>query len=779
IMISVGFVSTILVFLDTETNATARQVAGPVSRADLVITTQDTTLVDKINTAVDRVDGVDRVEPTYSTYGSIGRSGVELTSALPDRLQWQGLDAGRWPGEGEIAVSTRLADSAGVSIGDQLAVSRYGEDSSPLRVVGILPDSTSLLCGLSDQAVVAPGWFDPASANTVWAVTLDPGADPATVRQAIESAMPGASVATSTEYAQMLVTDLTQGVDVYRAILLVFGAIALLVSMMIISNTFTILIAQRRRQIGLLRAVGAGVGQVRRSLLGEALIIGAIGSVLGVLIGIGLGAAGAAASGSLSAGLRLPPSLAAAGVAGLAITVLAALVPALRTSAVMPLEALRSAPESTRSRPIGMISAIGSVAVLVGGIGLLVWSFQISSQVLLVTVAGSFLLALAVLMAAPVYVPLLIKVLGVVPARLGTTGRLAAVNAVRNPRRTAATSLALMLAVGLIVTLQVGSASVKASAVNGIDNRYPVPLIISSYDKPLPPGLSGQLAAVTGVGAATEVISAEGTIGNTTTDIQGLAPDASMVINDLALDDHTLLVGPTQALDWVTDGQQVSLTSGDVQVPVTVRISRVADSGPVTTAATVRALDPRAKLTGIWCSVPDRTTEAARATLEQVNNTVPDRADVSVGGSLAESVTLNEVLDALLLVATVLLGAAVAIALIGVGNTLGLSVLERTRESALLRALGMYRGQLRAMLAIEALLLALVGALVGILAGIGFGWLGARALLAEMEQPVVFAMSWPQTALDVLIAAVAGLAASVLPAHRAAQASPTEALAEV
>jgi len=226
-------------------------------------------------------------------------------------------------------------------------------------------------------------------------------------------------------------------------------------------------------------------------------------------------------------------------------------------------------------------------------------------------------------------------------------------------------------------------------------------------------------------------------------------------------------------------GDRVELSFQGREQEVVLVASAVADAGMlVVSGPQLDALAPRAPTAAVWAAVTDRD-QAAEVTAG-IRKAMAGQPGLELGGSLPQAAEIGTLLDTLLRIATGLLAVAVLIALIGVGNTLGLSVLERTRESALLRALGLQRRQLRVMLAVEAAQLALVGAMVGVLAGIGFGSVGAAALARETEMGAVhLAVSLPQTLAVVLVSCLAGVLASVLPARRAARTSPTAALAEV
>lgn len=799
IAISVGFVTTTLVFVETESGSIRDQVAAPARAADVVISPGELPYEDeaaledvadlkpKLAQEIAATDGVGEVAVVPTQYATVGGRPIELTPVVSDGLQWRKLAEGAWPRTAdEMAIDAALADEIGAQVGDTISMTIWRADSEPeqFRISGILTSSTSLLSGVNYTGTLAAESLVDLefASDVIWLVDAAPGTDIDALVAQLNAMLDGHEgwfvAQTSDTFATTLVNDLSNGVDVFRTILLVFGAIALVVGMLIIANTFTILIAQRRRQIGMLRAVGASIGQVRRELLVEAILLGTIGSVLGLIGGIGLGAIAATVTGSIHSGLAIPWTIAVAFLVGVVITVLAAWLPSLRTSRIRPMEALRAAATDDARLHPGMITTIVSCLLVTGGIALLALAVTADGNQTLLAVGSAALLALGVLLGAGWFVPALVKLLGLAPARIGPTPRLAVANAVRNPKRATATCLALMLAVGLVTTLQVGTASVKQSTEAGINDAYPVPLILDAGD--VSDTLVDQVREVQGItGAATLWQGTLGLFGEEYT-VSGIGSDVDQVIPGLSIAADELLVDPNMALaQGLEDGDTIEATTpAGTTITLTVRVHKAAAYGlPVANLDSLRTWnDGEVVPSRVWATLDSRDTDDARQVMEDVQAIAPD---AYLSGSIVESTLLTQILDILLLVATGLLGAAVLIALIGVGNTLGLSVLERTRESGLLRALGLQRAQLRGTLAIEAVLLALAGALVGIVAGIGFGWFGTWAVMAEMEETAVLQIPWGLIGIDAAIAVCAGILASVLPARRAVSVPPTVALADV
>lgn len=799
IAISVGFVTTTLVFVETESGSIRDQIAAPARAADLVVSSSDAPIASEddaetvaglqseLAQEIAATDGVGVVATVPTQYAGIGGRPVELTPAVLDELQWRELAEGAWPrGTDEVAIDAALAEELEVQVGDTVSMTVWDteSDQAELRVSGILTSSTSLLSGVNYTATLAPEAMTDLdrAGNVIWLVDVAAGADVDTVLADLNAMLAGDGdwfvAEPSDSYASRLVNDLSNGVDVFRTILLGFGAIALVVGMLIIANTFTILIAQRRRQIGMLRAVGGSTGQVQRELLAEAVLLGAIGSALGLVGGIGLGALAATITGSIHSGLAIPWTIAVAFLIGVVITVLAAWLPSLRTSRIRPLEALRAAAtDDARTHP-GVVTTLVSGLLLAGGIALLVFAVTGDSNQVVLAVGSAVLLALAVLLGAGWYVPALVRLLGIIPARVGPTPRLAVANAVRNPKRATATCLALMLAVGLVATLQVGTASAKQSTEAGISDAFPVPLILDAGQSS--DGLVEQVRRVEGITGATTLWTGSLSLFGQDGMVSGVGSEVDQVIPGLTIGPDELLLDAQTALSQeLEDGDTVEATTPTgSSINLHVRVHNAAAYGwPIVNLDSLRAWnDGDVAPSQVWADLDSRDADTARQVVEDVQAIAPE---AYLSGSIVESTMLTQILDLLLLVATGLLGAAVLIALIGVGNTLGLSVLERTRESGLLRALGLQRAQLRGTLAIEAVLLAVAGALVGVVAGLGFGWFGTWAVMTEMDEVTILEIPWGLIGVDAAIAVCAGILASVLPARRAASVPPTVALADI
>lgn len=795
IMISVGFLVSCLVSVATESNAISRSVTAPTSSSD-VVAQLEADPDRKYQTLLAGVPGVAAVEATYvgySAFSSSGGAGQLTLYSVPThpRLRWATVTAGTWPSHpDELAVGRTTAREYGLDVGDTVNLARDGESSQQqlMRITGVTDQSRSMFSGLGDSAFVDDSYFarQPELPPPTFLIIAEAATTAEALVTAVERVLPPETyVKTSAAVSEETVAGMTDGVDVFRYLLLAFGAIALLVGSIIIANTFTIVIAQRRRQIGLLRAVGASSRQVRDQVLSESLIIGVVGALLGVGLGVAMAAIATSITGSIADGMRVPAgTVSLAATVGLVVTVLAALAPAARAMRVSPLEALRPVNDTVTESRIGRLRSVIALALIAAGGGVIALGLNLAAGRLIVAIAGSFLLAVGIVLATPTFLPRALRLLGRGAGAIGVTGRLAAANTVRNPARAAATCTALMLAVGLIVTLQVGAASMKSSVNATLNNEFPVDLTITNLAGPLSPEVISAVQGVPGIKATTEVAVIDASVkdGESEVRVAGLRPDAGQVVaaGFGRLNDQVALAhASTLAMLGLGSGEQITVSYHGREATFTLQISDVADyTMVVITSGALADLAPTAPVASLWAAAADRSH--AGSVTAGVRKVMAQQPGLALAGSLPQSASVNELLDRLVQVATALLAVAVIIALIGVGNTLGLSVIERTRESALLRALGLQRRQLRMMLAAEAILLALVGALVGIAAGAMFGLIGTAALVQEADMDELhFAMSAPQTLGVVGGTVLAGALASVLPGRRAAQASPTAALAEV
>lgn len=790
--LGVMFLAVTLLLSDTLAAGLRTQVAGSIGDYTAVVSDDSGEITPAQEQTVRRTTGVAAVEAVQSrTIISGGNTVVGLATAP---TQGRGsYPQGRAPRtDGEIALTENALAALSVDVGGTVSVPAEsgppGAAAEPvvLRVVGVVEPSgdttfpTSMPAGVATNATMSR--LAGKTSYLELRVVGTPGTSPEQLRDALAAAIgPGPSVRTGAEEVDHRVQQLAGGHDLLTQVLVGFAAVALFTCMIVVANTFTILLAQRQRQLALLRCVGAGRGQIVRSVLAEAVILGALASLAGLVLAVGLGELGVFAADRYLAdvlpvdGLVVSPValLAPFGV-GIVLTVLAALLPAVRATRTSPLAALR--PETPPTGRVRVVRVVLGVLGVGAGVGLLGWG--VSQGDLTGGIAGGFLSFAGVLALGPVLVPLLVgAVRGLARVSVGAPGALAVENARRNPRRAAATTSALLIGVTLITMMTVGATIARTVSDEEISGQVPVDAVVSSATgEGVTAAQVERLRTVPGIEATTVIHEIpEATIRGREETVVAMSlvdPEVRDVLRAPRLVEGlapgVVLLDPTTAATaGVVDG-------GTVTVPWGRATARVAKVGaPVAPVSDVSGRQGRAV---VWLRMADDADpdEVSNA----LNRAAADEGGLQVSSPAAARAELDRAVDAVLLVTIALLAVAVLIALVGVGNTLGLSVIERTRESALLRALGLTGRQLRGMLAVEAAVLSAVAVVLGVAMGIGYGWAGIATLFADIaDDGVPLVVPWARIALVAAVAIVAGLLASVLPARHAARVAPAAALA--
>ncbi|WP_336857297.1 FtsX-like permease family protein [Sinomonas albida] len=803
VLLAVGFLTGTLIMNASTTASLVASVGQDYAKADLVVSPAkpDGTLTAADAAAVARTPGVAASYPeqqlsVQATAGSATVSGLLRNLAPGDQLEPVALTSGAWPTTtAQVAVDAKTASARGLHVGSTVTLAGEGAPgtkAAPLTISGIMAASSDPQQSSAAQFAATEGTLaalaGPQPAYETITVALVPGSDRAAVASALDAAVhePAGSVMTPAEKTIDQVKRFTGGADRLTVILLAFAAVALLVAGLVVANTFSVLIAQRTRELALLRCVGAGRNQIRASVILEALVTGCVASVLGVGLAIGVVAVIVAVLAQNPeyrfATLAVPLSSAVVGLAtGTALAVLAALLPARAATRVSPLAALRPADEPSLRRSGGRVRlAIGATCVALGGVGL---GIGAASNNLLLAVPAGAVTFVGVGLAATFFVPRLVTAAGLLASPAGVPGRMAAVNAVRNPRRTTATASALIIGVTLVSMMMTGAATAQDALATSLDRHFPVD--ISVQGAPGQAFTAEQLAAVAGTRGveASAVLRPVGTVVTRTDPKTIHAPVYEISSGDARAVVHNSDNWPVAGSIVLPRGAQVATAPvqpapgapGAASQPLPVRLGTATELPGLVLPGTVAA-QPGQQPQQVWIAADptlDATALAALRTDVSHSLGVPE-SDVS--GAVIEKATFSQVISTLLMVVVGLLAVAVLIALIGVANTLSLSVLERTRENSLLRALGLNRGQLRGMLALEALLVAVVAAIIGTALGVVYGWLGALSAIGSFAT-VTAVIPWLQIAGVVAVAAVAGLAASVIPARRAARLSPVVGLA--
>lgn len=802
VMLGVGFLAATLMVGGTTTATLQNSIGTEYAKADLVVSDANgNTLPADVAERVEAVPGVQDVHAdTQGVFALAAPSRTNVASiatlASP-ALEALKVEEGRLPAsDGEIIVDSESAAQLGLSVSDMVEGAPLSEGTPAenvasagveLTVVGLSEPSTHPFASGMIQvhavdSLVSALAVDAAPARLQLA--LSDSADETQVREALHPTLNDAgvdaSVLSASEQTAEDVAALSGGRDQLTIILLAFAVVAVIVTALVISNTFSVLVAQRTRELALLRCIGASRGQIRRSVLIEAAVVGSVASALGVLLAAGvmwtLVSIARAIPGSEFATLAVPTSAVVIGMTvGIVMTLAAALVPARAATAVAPLAALRPADYAGLGTRRGRLRLLFGLALLVGG-SLLLAMGAITAN-LFVALPGGALSFLGLLLCAGLFVPALVTKVGALAKPFGVPGTLAAINAVRNPARTTTTATALIVGVTLVSMMMAGAQTSRTAFDDALAQNYPVDLAVT-LEGEHPAEAENLLLAMEGVEAVvrpTAVAQTSGDTGAQAVYTLSTAEAEAVLRSPTAYPQEGAVVMPegTEMAELTVQGSFSEQTLPVVEAESRTLVPLIAESTAKNLGITQ---DPGGVSDILWMKLSDSLSSGD---ITQLRTEIVDALGLSeylVSGAALERATFNQIIDVLLLVVTALLAVAVLIALIGVANTLSLSVLERTRESALLRALGLTKGQLRGMLAVEAVLIAGVAALIGIALGMLYGWLGAQAALGTVAV-VTPSFPWLQLLGVLIVATVAGLAASVMPARRAARLSPVQGLA--
>ncbi len=736
------------------------------------------------------------IDQNGKAYGDSPTLGLGIASGP---LQRYLLKSGHLPAAAnEVVLDTTVARRTHFKVGDTVKVLDRQSRARAFRVAGLMDFGV-------DQEIAFRGGvgFTPATAAEITGrpdfVEIDlkaaPGTTDARLRDAVASSVGGsAEVLTSKQLADRLAKS--SGVDTAQIGLffLAFALVALFVAGLVIYNTFNILIAQRMREMALLRCVGATRAQVFRSVLLESLVVGFVASVAGVFVGIGLGAGGAAffaSAGHVSLGplVVTPTPIILGVVVGMAVTFLSALLPARTATRVPPIAALRRQTEGPVTGKASVVRVIIGAVLGLGGLGLsaLALASKAGQVPLLMVLAGGALIFLGIIALSPLIVRWLSGVVGWLPARLmGVPGRLARENARRNPKRAAITTIALTVGVTLMTMFSVALASAQATTDAKLSEQFPVDYQLSTQygsDRLIPLKAAADLRSRLELSEVTEVREASGRLGDRKTDVDSISEAAlgHSIRPDLVAGSLDGLRPGTIALEedraeslGVGVGRQLDLRTATGVLPLKVAAIFTGDTPmppvTITEADFRRAFGVKNDTKVYIVARKGVSADASRKAVEDVTAAYPM---VKVGSAADVKAQITKAIDQLLVLVGSLLGLAIVISLIGIANTLTLSVVERTRESALLRALGLTKRGLRRMLSIEAVIMAVIGALIGVVVGTACGW---AALIAGIDGAV---LGFPalRVIAFVLVAALAGMLAAVLPGRRAARASIVESIA--
>ena len=686
---------------------------------------------------------------------------------------------------GEVVIDVATATSEDLAVGDQIDIQTIGGIDT-FTIVGLANfGSEDNLAGATlsafelNQAQVLLDLEGKLSAIDVLAVD---GVEPDTLVADISTVLPtGAEAVTGEQQTQEQLDQVTEGLGFLSTALLAFAGVAVFVGAFVIQNTFRITVAQRVRELALLRAVGATGSQVTVLVLIEAAIIAVVASAIGVLAGIGVAelikvAMDAAGLGIPDGPLTIEPrTIVISMTVGIGVTLFAALLPARRASSIPPVAAMsetgaRATPKSLRTR-----ACVGSTLAAVGGLAMTFGLLLENGGSLALVAIGAVGLFMGMSTLAPLVARPVARVLSA-PMR-GITGKLAKENTIRQPRRTASTASALMIGIALVAFASIFAASIKASVTDTLEESFPADLAFAStnFNVGVSPVAIDELDAQEEYSVVSSVSLGYIEIDGEELDVAGVDPDTVTRVYDL---------GPSIEMNELGDDllvhEEVLDTNGWAVGDDIVVLYPGAASDTVEIAGTFT--DPTFANYVIaeevfFENISDNRIAIAFARLAEGVTIEEGQAAADVALAEFPTVDVNTQsdqiaeaeaqVDQLVTLFTGLLGLALVIALLGIANTLALSIVERTREIGLLRAVGMTRRQVRRMVRWEALITAVFGAILGVLIGsvIGFGVVSSLADdgLGSFALPAGQLMIW------LIVAAVAGLIASLGPARKAAR----------
>lgn len=765
---------------------------------------------------VDRVAAVPGVERAAATEGGyaqiVGKDGRAIgnpgmgaptfgnTWSTDPRLNSFHLVEGRAPdADDHVVIDAFSADQGDLNVGDRtkiltkagsievqiVGIAKFGKANSPggATFVGFTLAAAQRYLG------------EPGKINSV-AVVAAPGISETEIKARIARTLPkNMEVLTGGEVAQENKDDIQKLIDIIKKAMLVFAGISLFVGSFIIYNTFSILVAQRIREMALLRAIGASRRQVTLALLFEALVVGAIASILGLLAGLGLAAGLKALLSGVgidipAAGLTLTAGTVVVSLAlGIIVSVVAAYFPARRGANVPPIAAMRDVAIEQPGRPT--VRVVVGAALGVAGLVFLFTGLSGDPKTPLIWVGlGALLILSAVAALGAVVARPLSSILGRPIASLrGVSGVLARENAMRNPRRTSTTAAALMIGVALIGFITIFASSADASIRSIFSQQFTGDFVLDSQTFDfggVSTSIEDQLRRLPPLGAISPL-----RVTNAEFDGKGVQLTALDASEMKQIADIGVIKGSLDDLDATSVGvldEKASEKGWDIGSKVKVRF---VDTG--VQELTVRAIYTRSDLAGRYfvdTSVFDANVRnqydtlvfakmAPGASIDTTRNAIRGVTDAYPNIKVQdrdEFITAqSKMINQALVLIYVLLALAIVIAFFGIMNTLALSVVERTRELGLLRAVGMTRRQLKSMVRWESVLIALFGTVGGLGVGIFFGWSTIRAL--DEQGFRVFHVPIGVLVVIAVVAAVLGVVAAILPARRASKLDILRAIA--
>lgn len=811
VAISMAFVLASLTLTTALTTVLSRSITAQYQGAAALVsvdtrieTDEPIDLVD-LRPTIEKTTGVNAIAPmTFSAlefHKDSQRSTRQMSPILPEPFFQPTVLDGKMPtSTGEVAIDTQLAQTLKVTVGDTIDVraAYSSERYQQVTVTGTVASALSFLpTSYATEGAISAIAGELRPFSYLVAVDAQQGAPSLEQQNALVDALrealpahPALEIESGDAARQAALDSAKLDATTTQAIIMVFPVIAVAVSLIVVSTTFQVVLHQRKRELALLRTLGARSSQVRRMIIAETLVVGLLASVVAVLAGatlsaIGLWASGLAISFVDAVTMISPLNVLVTLALGTALTLLVGVRPALGVARISPMAALSPIDEAAAvsSRAswvkfiVGGLLTVGSLAAMYVGVQNESESLRFS-----VLLAASVVALVGFLVFISPLMPVFTRSFGLFGRSI--VGVMARENTTRNPGRTSATGVAIVIGVTLVSTMLVGAASLRATLDGEVDAQRPLDLTAQMREGELPSDVRSAVPGISGVEAVVEGRFAEGILTKTGASEAEKAqevrlsivgqPDLNIVSHSpiALLNDDEVLLHDTFGVD---DGQSMTVCVGEDLSTCREFTATLSETTPYAAMISEKALlnlAPNAAVNRVHVKL----AEGADATQVQSDLATLDET-LMVEGAALERQMYTRMINIALGMVVALLGVSVLVSLVGVTNTLSLSVRERTRENGLLRALGLSRKQMRRMLAWEAVFIALTATVIGLALGVFFGWMGMLALPVQVET-LVIEVPWLQLAGVVLVSLMSAVVAAWLPGRRAAKTSPVVALAD-
>ncbi|MFE0131754.1 ABC transporter permease [Streptomyces sp. NPDC059037] len=811
VMLGVAFVSGTLVFTDTFGNAYKNKSAKSFDHVSVAIqqnggsddeTKQQPRLTDSLLAKTKELPGAESAIGGVYGFTALadkdgklvgGEWGTTGANYYPDKdgkdPRYDFTEGAAPKSAGDVALDSRTAGRTGYKVGDTVRYSTEG----PVREAKI-----SGVFDTDDGSVVAGGSlmvFDNATAlkalNKTEYDEIDvkaaAGTSETALKSSVEKILPkDTDAVTGTELSDQQESMIEEQTSSMSQVLLIFAGIALFVGIFIIANTFTMLVAQRTKELALMRAVGASRRQVTRSVLIEAFLVGLVAAVAGFGLGIGVSTGLEALMNSGGASLPqgplviAPTTVVVALVIGVVVTMLAAWLPGRRAARIPPVAAMNSVHATPTTRGLVVRNTLGSLVVALGTVML----FMDDNYVM---AGGAGVILVGVIVLTPLLSRPVIAASAPLLKPFGVAGKLSRLNSVRNPRRTASTASALMIGLTLITAMTVVATSMSSAinkmAVDSLKADYSVSM---ANFQPLTPEVREKLDKLPDVEASSPLRAAYGEADGSYTSISGVDPktigklvglDFTSGSMDAFKGESTLVDSDTAKDKGIKAGDTIPVKFDEDSKTVRLKVAGVYEANEMLNGlfAPTSVVDPHLDKIVDKQVLLKMKGGASDSAEDSIVKALGDNPAITIQDKQAISNAIGGAINMVLNMLYGLLAMAILIAVLGVINTLAMSVFERKHEIGMLRAIGLDRAKVKQMVRLESVVISLFGAVLGIGLGLFMGW-AAGGSIAETVKTYSMEIPFGRIAIFLVIAAVVGVLAAVWPARSAARLNPLQAI---